>query len=554
MKKSGKRWLSALFCAALLCVSLPLQSARAASFSDVSWNAWYRPAVNALADKGILSGTGGNRFSPNSTLTRAEFVTMLAKSTLSSGDLAQYNFKGSFRDVSTSNWCNAFVNWAYETGVANGYENGTFQPNKHVTRQEMAVMAKNLAQSTGRKFPALNTPVSFQDQYQIASWAREAVKLCQQAGVINGDAGTNRFRPKDTATRAEAASICYQYLNNCKTDGYTISRKRVNGVAVRAVIFSPDDYTAGLALAQDMVDGRESATSLIQRTGAAIAVNGAFFNMDNYIPLGTLIGDGRVLTVDNLYAPEKAALVMAPSGAFSVENFSTLFSATLTDETGKEVAKFENVGMNKWPNNDYDATRMIMTRDWGRTLNFSTRDAVAVDANGTITNVFTYASGNVAIPEGGFVLCQKARRQYEGNFFDSCKVGMTITLDRTYKDISGGELPFDPELSIGAGPRIVKDGKVYGNNSTYQSEGFSSSLTSGNAVRVCAGVRANGDLVILQATTSVPSLSQIMVVYGCQEAVNFDGGGSANLYVDGNWLYGPQTRPLNNMLYFTRPY
>ena len=552
MKKIGKRLLSALLGALLLWVGLPLQTAQAASFSDVSWSAWYRPAVNALADRGILSGTGGNKFSPNGTLTRAEFVTMLAKSVLSANELSQYKFRGSFRDVSTSNWYNPFVNWAYETGVASGYSGGTFRPTQYVTRQEMAVMVKNLASSTGRKFPAINSPVTFRDQNQIASWARDAVKLCQQSGVLNGDAGTNRFRPTQTATRAEAASICYQYLNNCKTDGYSISRKRVNGVPVRAVIFSPDDFHAGLVLGKDMVDGGESVTSLIKRTGATIAVNGAFFNMDNYIPLGTLIADGRVLTVDNLYAPKKSALVMAPSGEFSVENFSTLFSATLKDKDGNVVDKFENVGMNKWPNNNYDATRMIMTRDWGTKLNFSTRDAVVVDANGTITNVYTYASGNVDIPQGGFVLCQKARRQYEGSFFDSCKVGMTISLDRVYRDISGGELPFDPVISIGAGPRIVKNGKVYGNNSTYQSEGFSSGVTSGNAVRVCAGVRANGDLVILQATTSVRTLSQIMVAYGCQEAVNFDGGGSTNLYVDGTWLYGPQSRPLNNMLYFTR--
>ena len=71
MKKSGKRLISALLCAALLCVCIPMQSVRAASFSDVPWNAWYRPAVNALADRGILSGTGGNKFSPNATLTRA---------------------------------------------------------------------------------------------------------------------------------------------------------------------------------------------------------------------------------------------------------------------------------------------------------------------------------------------------------------------------------------------------------------------------------------------------------------------------------------------------
>ena len=47
-----------------------------------------------------------------------------------------------------------------------------------------------------------------------------------------------------------------------------------------------------------MVDGREDVTSLVRRTGATIAVNGGFFNMNNYIPVGTLIGQGRVYTSD----------------------------------------------------------------------------------------------------------------------------------------------------------------------------------------------------------------------------------------------------------------
>ena len=49
----------------------------------------------------------------------------------------------------------------------------------------------------------------------------------------------------------------------------------------------------------------------------------------------------------------------------------------------------------------------------------------------------------------------------------------------------------------------------------------------------------------------MPKLAEIMVAMGCQDAVNFDGGGSVNLYVDGYWLYGPQSRLLNNMLVFT---
>ena len=98
----------------------------------------------------------------------------------------------------------------------------------------------------------------------------------------------------------------------------------------------------------------------------------------------------------------------------------------------------------------------------------------------------------------------------------------------------------------------MKDGAVYGGYSTYRQEGFSDGVTSGDAERVCVGIQDNGSLVILEASASVPQLAQLMVAFGCRDAVNLDGGGSVNLYVDGYWLYGPQGRPLNSMLYFTK--
>ena len=79
-----------------------------------------------------------------------------------------------------------------------------------VTRQEMAVMVKNLAESTGKQFPNINSAMTFRDQGQIASWATEAVRLCQQASVISGDADTRMFRPPGRATRAEAASLVHK--------------------------------------------------------------------------------------------------------------------------------------------------------------------------------------------------------------------------------------------------------------------------------------------------------------------------------------------------------
>ena len=56
-------------------------------------------------------------------------------------------------------------------------------------------------------------------------------------------------------------------------------QKRVYNTPVRAVILSPGQFDASLALGQNMVDGAENVVSLVNRTGAVIAVNGAFFNM-----------------------------------------------------------------------------------------------------------------------------------------------------------------------------------------------------------------------------------------------------------------------------------
>ena len=192
-----------------------------------------------------------------------------------------------------------------------------------------------------------------------------------------------------------------------------------------------------------------------------------------------------------------------------------------------------------------------MTRDWGTRLNFSARDALVVDSSGTITAVYHNVQ-NVDIPQNGYVLCQHSRRPEEGNFFDSAKVGMTLSLDSKFIQPSGSELGYDPVLSVGAGPRLVQNGQVYGNSSTYEQEGFDSNVTAANAVRVCAGILPTGELVLLNATGTLQKLSEILVAFGCQDAINLDGGGSTNLYVEGQWLYGPQSRKLNNLLYFTR--
>ena len=543
MKRKKLRLLSALLVLALFVTALP-QSAAAASFTDVPDNAWYKDYVYDLVGQGIIHGTSETTFSPDGKLSRAQLVTMMAQSALSAEDLKQYTFQGDFKDVTTSHWAYRYINWAYEAGIVSGVGNSLFKPDSPVSRQDMAVMLVNFSKATGRQMTAIRDAVSFTDSGKIAGYAANSVRICQRAGVLSGDTeGT--FRPKSTASRAEAATMYSNFLKRCNFHpDYKITRKRILGTAVRAVEFSGSTYSPQLVLGHDRVTGSESAASVVERTGAKIAVNAAFFDLDSYVPLGTLIKDGRVVTVFDQYAPARSALVVDSAGKLSIRNFSTSHTVTLHKDDGTDSV-LNNVTVNRWPSSATDATRILYTRDWGTSLGFPARDAVILDENGLVTYVTHYADAE--IPEHGYVLAQRSRRTYEGDFFDSCKVGTVLDIERRFE----GDNTEDMMISIGAGPRLVKDGVVYGGIDTYRAEGYTDpNITTYSAVRMCLGIKADGSIVIVSSYTTLQQLSKVMVSLGCTDAINLDGGGSANLYVNGYWLRGPQGRPLNTILIF----
>lgn len=114
----------------------------ASKFSDVNLNSWYGKAVNSLAEAGVLKGYTGGTFRPNSTITRAEFVTAL------SGCFTMESGKVKFSDVSESSWAYKYISSAVAKGWINGYGDGTFRPNQGIKRCE-AVKIVNAA--LGRK-------------------------------------------------------------------------------------------------------------------------------------------------------------------------------------------------------------------------------------------------------------------------------------------------------------------------------------------------------------------------------------------------------------------
>ncbi|WP_250278249.1 S-layer homology domain-containing protein [[Clostridium] colinum] len=177
------------------------------NFSDTSGH-WANSSIKYLADRGIINGVSETSFKPNDNITRAEFVTLLAKM----DNINENKYKSeNFTDVSSTAWFNPYVDWAYKVGITNGTTNTTFAPNAKITREQMAVMIEKFCEY--KKFDLKNNKeeISFTDINNISSFAKSSVTRVQQAGIINGRPDGS-FAPKSNATRAEAAQMIYTML------------------------------------------------------------------------------------------------------------------------------------------------------------------------------------------------------------------------------------------------------------------------------------------------------------------------------------------------------
>ena len=169
-------------------------------FSDLFENHWAYPYIMYLVDIGILNGINDTQFAPEENVTREQFAKML----VSALDLYDEAAVCDFSDLAIEDWSYKFVASAVKAGIILGYGDGTFGPQKNISRQEMAVMVVR----TGISLEEKNKPLTFTDNDKIGEWAALSVNKMQMAGIING-MPDNSFAPNDNATRAQAARIIY---------------------------------------------------------------------------------------------------------------------------------------------------------------------------------------------------------------------------------------------------------------------------------------------------------------------------------------------------------
>jgi hypothetical protein len=175
--------------------SLPLGTVSASKVSDIQ-GSWAEAQISKWMEKGLISGYPDGGFKPDHSITRAELVALINKS---------FGFveleERSFKDVKASDWYYSSLLAANAAGYIQGYSDGSFGPNKKVTRQEFAVIVSKLL-----ALPSSDSANKFSDTSTSPLWSKVAIGSVYDKGIMSGYSD-NTFHPESFTTRAEAVVI-----------------------------------------------------------------------------------------------------------------------------------------------------------------------------------------------------------------------------------------------------------------------------------------------------------------------------------------------------------
>ena len=176
-------------------------------FSDIENAEWAKESIYSLLDKGVIAQSTDGKFNPDNDITRAEFVKMI----ISAFELTDVSEECTLNDVTEDMWYYNYVASAQKYGLIMGDENGNFNAESNITRQDIAVIIYRVCAKLGYIFSEEELGEKFSDDEKISEYAKEAVYTMRIMKILNG-IGDNMFAPDIFATRAQASKIIYETI------------------------------------------------------------------------------------------------------------------------------------------------------------------------------------------------------------------------------------------------------------------------------------------------------------------------------------------------------
>ncbi|PKH10565.1 S8 family serine peptidase [Planomicrobium sp. MB-3u-38] len=174
---------------------------KVALFPDLRTDYWYSESIQYIFDRGIVTGFPDGTYRPESTITRAEAMTMIGRALGLKTDATKHYFK----DVKTDSYAAGYINKAYELGYIKGVTSTSFNPESPIKRGDMAVIMK-------RVFELTSSGDSTFSDVDASKYYAEAVQATYENGIVQGYKIDNTFRPEASITRAENAEILSKSL------------------------------------------------------------------------------------------------------------------------------------------------------------------------------------------------------------------------------------------------------------------------------------------------------------------------------------------------------
>lgn len=174
-------------------------------FLDVC-NDWSYEAISYTYENGLFNGVSSTRFSPAETMTRAMFATVLYRL----DGTPAVSGTASFNDTEAGQWYTDAIVWASGNGIMDGIGDNLFGVNDSITREQMAAILYRYATFKSLDTSKSNDLAAYSDAGDTSSWALDAMRWANAAGLITGRTAT-ALAPLDTTTRAEASVILLRF-------------------------------------------------------------------------------------------------------------------------------------------------------------------------------------------------------------------------------------------------------------------------------------------------------------------------------------------------------
>lgn len=204
--------------------------AASVEFTDVPSSHWAHTSVIEMAEKGVVAGVGNNLFAPDTTVSYAQFATMIVRS-----------FYDDQLVDGGDKWYSSFMSTAEKAGILEGTKvlGNDALVEAGINRYEMAQVMYNVLQDQLGEIAIDSDTTAIADWASIPDNYKDAVSLCYHYGTLSGTDGKGTFSGTTMMTRAQAAVVMDRLLEVC--DGGTPSTPVTPEKPAGAVQILPGD-------------------------------------------------------------------------------------------------------------------------------------------------------------------------------------------------------------------------------------------------------------------------------------------------------------------------